>query len=192
MQIPGWKILSAYGKNKFVQRTYVFLFVIPFLINTLKTYKLTSIIEAIPFSWHLFFYSAVFFSAGTLLYYICAPSIIKENKSFADFLIESKNWDHISKYLEELNLPVNEYIKAVEAFIKQHQLYNLSSSSFSIFLEEIDKEYHEKYKFLFKYFDKQRATYPATDIRSENEVVEFDKYKYYSEKHDFFVCFSFL
>ena len=115
LALNNWNFISKYGKNRFVQRTYIFLFAVPFLITTLQKFDLVKVIDSIPFSWHMFFYSSVFFTVGNILYHFFAPSIIKENKSFKQFSNESKNWDHIDQYAEELNIPFDEYKDDVKA-----------------------------------------------------------------------------
>tara|TARA_R110002049_G_scaffold292211_3_gene476534 strand:- start:228 stop:833 length:606 start_codon:yes stop_codon:yes gene_type:complete len=58
----------------------------------------------LPFSWKLFFFSALVFTIGAILYNLIAPSIIKENMSFGEFLIDRKNHSHIVMYREELGI----------------------------------------------------------------------------------------
>jgi len=113
-KIVNWNTIAIFGKNKTINRSYIFLFIVPVIakflskINpdvsiTIGGYKFELLFD-LPFSWKLLFLSALMFSIGSLLYNLFAPSIIKENKSFGEFVAERKTNYHMAEYLTELNL----------------------------------------------------------------------------------------
>ena len=99
-----WSFLSNFGKNKIVKRTYVYLFFVPFIINTLNKFGFQEIIDSIPFSWQMFFLSAIMFTIGSIVYFLFAPKIILENDSFAEFKNTGKIYEHIKEYMKEIEL----------------------------------------------------------------------------------------
>lgn len=116
-RIPSWEVISNLGKSKTVKKSYFYFFLVPIVAKFLS--KINSPVEVIigehkftflfelPFSWKLFFFSALCFSVGSLLYKIAAPKIIKKHKSLGDFLQEGKNFLHIINYMENLGLTDN-------------------------------------------------------------------------------------
>ncbi len=110
----NWKTISIFGKSKIINRSYIYLVIVPVLAKIFS--KIESPIEmslggetmelmlVLPFSWKLFFFSALLFTIGSLLYNLMAPSIIKENKSFGEFLTDKKNFSHIHSYRYELGI----------------------------------------------------------------------------------------
>ncbi len=116
-----WVFISKFGKNNYVKRTYVFLVLVPFVVNAANKLGYEKLIESIPFSWHMFFYSAVFFTLGTVVYNIYAPPILKENDSFKDFLGDHKTWSHIKHYYEYFKFPEMEYLEIEKNYEQQTQ-----------------------------------------------------------------------
>lgn len=184
----NWKFITRYGKNKIVQRTYIFLFLVPFLITTLVKFDLSRIIEAIPFSWHMFFYSSVFFTLGNLVYQLFAPSIIKDNNSYYDFSLESKNWDHLDLYAEELNIPFDDYTAELKSYRgeRYHDIFTKEQND--TFIQSVPASKHRMYNFLYEYFRKQKTTTPPSRLGfghvADNPTLNFETYKHYGEELD--------
>lgn len=195
----NWKFIAKYGKNKIVQRTYIFLFLVPFLITTLVKFDLSQIIEAIPFSWHMFFYSSVFFTLGNLVYQFFAPSIIKDNNSYYEFSTESKNWDHMNIYAEELKIPFDEYTTELKNYRGENYHDVFTKEQNQEFLQTIPAAKHKMYNFLYEYFRQQRTTTPPSRLGfghvADNPEFNFETYKHYGEelnrntKHNLRVAF---
>ena len=110
----NWKIISFFGKSPVINKSYVYLFLVPALakilsrINSPLKFFLGNteyeIVLALPFSWKIFFFSALLFSLGALCYNIFAPTIIKENSSFGEFLTDKKNFSHLFAYGENVGI----------------------------------------------------------------------------------------
>ncbi|TXN37718.1 hypothetical protein FVB32_05365 [Flagellimonas hymeniacidonis] len=113
----NWVLISALGKNKIVNSSYIYLFIVPVLAKLLSKVnspliflfngKEHELIIELPFNWTIFYFSALFFTIGSIIYNWRAPSIIKENKSFGSFLIAKKNMDHLFQYAEEIGMDPN-------------------------------------------------------------------------------------
>ena len=112
--IINWKRVSVFGKNKLINRSFVYLFIVPMLAKLLSKIEspLSLIIGGaelevvldLPFSWKLFFFSALLFTVASLLYHFISPPIINENISFGDFLNHKKNRTHIRQYMNHLEI----------------------------------------------------------------------------------------
>ena len=182
----NWKFIAKYGKNKIVQRTYIFLFLVPFLITTLVKFDLSIVIEAIPFSWHMFFYSSVFFTLGNLVYQIFAPSIIKDNNSYLEFSTESKNWDHMNMYSEELKIPFDSYRTDLKNFRGQsyHDIFTKEQNE--EFIKTVPASKHRMYNFLYEYYRQQKTTTPPSNLGfghvPDNPQFNFETYKHYGQE----------
>ena len=179
--INNWKFISRFGKNGFVKRTYIFLILLPFTISTLKKFRLEHVIDSIPFSWHMFFFSAVFFTIGTIIYNLFAPSIIKENSSYADFRNAGKDWDHIDMYAEEHKIPFDDYVNKEKEFKNKHGITYMTSEAFDEFIKTIDEKDKAMFKFLYGYYRKQKSANPNLNFGTSDrsEEVEFKKYEHY-------------
>jgi hypothetical protein len=120
MKIPDlitWKNLSQFGENRIINRSYIYLFIVPVFANLFSKIKSPldlifgensyTLLFELPFSWKMFFFSALLFSIASLLYSLNSPSIIKENKSFGDFIEHKKNFNHLIAYLDHLQITNN-------------------------------------------------------------------------------------
>ena len=109
-----WSDLSGLAKNKIVNRTYIYLIIVPIIAKLFSQVKSPVIIEygktyivlnlELPFNWVLFYLSALCFSLGTVIYYWKAPSIVKENNSYGEFENNRKTFAHIFNYYSQLGI----------------------------------------------------------------------------------------
>jgi len=179
MKNISWKFLTIYGNNKYVNRTYIYLFAIPLIISIIKKLEFLNLSHAIPFSWQLLFLSAIFFSLGTLIFNWFAPSIIKDNNTFADFINNGKTWWNLQKYKEELNLPFDEYNSNYLIFRENNPIDYASKEYIDKFLLTLPQEKIEYFKFIRKYYDDQedkKATWPHK-FETGSEEVKFERIK---------------
>jgi len=113
----GWEFISKYGRNKFVKTSYIYLVIVPLLAKLLSKLEnplkiILSGIEykfdlSLPFNWILFYFAALAFTIGYIIFFVRAPNIIKENINFSDFSDAKKNFNHLSGYLA--NMGINDY-----------------------------------------------------------------------------------
>jgi hypothetical protein len=95
-----WVTLSAFSKSKIVKSMVYWLFVTPILAKALSSINHIdlkylgfdgNINLTLPFSWTAFFFSALFFSFGNLLYSIKCPELIKDYKDFNNYASSQKS-----------------------------------------------------------------------------------------------------
>jgi len=180
----NWEFLSKFGKNKLVKRTYVFMFIVPFIISILTKLNLVNVIDSIPFSWHALFYSAVFFTIGNILYEIFSPSIVKENYSFTDFQAAKKNWDHMNKYSDKLKLPFNEYLLYYRKYKSDRGIQHDFDVVENDYLETVESNKKELYKFLFDYYRGQKTAIPSDRYNFGQEISAELRYSQYRDYKD--------
>lgn len=92
----GWINLRRLGESRMVQTSYIWMVLVPILAHTLEhvlspvkvnvfgaehLFNLT-----LPFSWYLFYFSALAFACGSLLYRIYCPAIISEFSNFREYM----------------------------------------------------------------------------------------------------------
>ncbi|ODA36615.1 hypothetical protein A6X21_15900 [Planctopirus hydrillae] len=107
----SWDDLAKFGKSKTVRTAYIWLFVVPLAAKALLGLKQTltfdiagenvSLAIGLPFSWKLFFFSAVSFSVATALFQFKCPKIIQEHDDYAGFVSEGKGKLHLDEYAKE-------------------------------------------------------------------------------------------
>lgn len=105
-----WYKISIISKTKFVSNIMIFIIIIPIISKIFEkfgnevSFSINNTIHIInvnlPFSLGLFYFSALFFLIGNIIYKVFVPEIINENKSFNDFLNAGKGKFHLSKYHE--------------------------------------------------------------------------------------------
>ncbi|MFD0862517.1 hypothetical protein ACFQ1M_09890 [Sungkyunkwania multivorans] len=116
-----WSTLAFLGKNKIINRTYIYLFLVPAIAKflsqiesplkiALNDYLFVLVIE-LPFSWKLFFLCALLFTAGSILFNLFCPQIIKENVSFSDFRDSGKDASHLESYGENVGIDYKFYFE---------------------------------------------------------------------------------
>lgn len=96
----SWSALNSLGRNRVLATSYFWFAFVPIAarvfdqLDSLLTFKLfgaqISMNTHLPFSWEMFFYAAVAFSVGGLIYNLRCPSIISKYDSLGDFRDEGK------------------------------------------------------------------------------------------------------
>lgn len=91
----GWSSLRRLGESRTVQTSYIWMVVVPILARTLEHVVSPVTINVfgakhllnltLPFSWYLFYFSALSFACGSLLYRIYCPAIISEFANFREY-----------------------------------------------------------------------------------------------------------
>jgi hypothetical protein len=194
MVFINWSNISVLGNNKIVIKSYIYLIIVPVLAKLLSRlknpfvaqitggYNLTIPLE-LPFNWVLFYFAAIFFTIGTVVYALFGPQIFKENKSFGEFEIKRKTVFHLKSYLNELGITDN-FIQTKTKInideIKQKHLTDFVPSKKSN--PKIDKE-------VILYYDYWRTqtvkNYPIQNLFWD--IYQYSKYHNYTA-----LLFSFI
>jgi len=105
----GWHKLSLVQSYKLVKSTYVWLVLVPLVVKLFS--KLGDEIEieisgnilhldlVLPFSWQMFYCSALAFTAGNIIFSLCAPNIIKNYSDYGDFKNKGKLEKDLMSYM---------------------------------------------------------------------------------------------
>ncbi|WP_282079584.1 hypothetical protein [Aquimarina algiphila] len=180
----NWRNLSFIGENKIIKSSYIYLFLVPVLAKFLSKIKSPLIVNLggqdielifeLPFSYKMFFLSAILFSLGNLLYGFVAPKIIKENKSYGDFKQQGKNIFHVWNYLEDLG--INESwkrkIKHSQSEYKIKGMIHYKSNYKKSKIGFVNKVIDEKLKLLDSIsYNMNSSANP--EYRTENEKLSF-------------------
>jgi hypothetical protein len=100
-KIPQWSSFKSLGSNKIIKSSYWWLFLVPMLAKLLESagdkLELTLfnskfiITLNLPFSWSLFYFSAVCFSIASIIYLIKCPYSIDKYNNFEEWKISGKD-----------------------------------------------------------------------------------------------------
>jgi len=133
--MTSWKSISLFGNNQIINKSYVYLFLVPILAKFFSKIKspfaftidnkVYEMVLDLPFNWIMFFLSALIFTLASIIYTFLAPSIIKENKSYGAFLIDRKGWQHIISYAEEMGISEKWYEEMGMARIDSNEISSL-------------------------------------------------------------------
>ncbi len=106
-----WHKLRNIQKNRLVQSSYIWLVIVPVsakLFSKISDTITFSIGEfqyqfdmVLPFSWVLFYFAALFFTIGNVLFVVFAPQIIKENEDYGGFESAGRGYSHLIDYIKE-------------------------------------------------------------------------------------------
>ncbi len=117
LQGVAWTQLKRVQRQRVVRSMYVWLFVVPVAAKSLALlespakldllgYSL-SIDLSLPFSWSAFYFAAVAFVVGSLVYAKACPKIIQENDSYATFRADGKDRRHLADYKQEIGFDLD-------------------------------------------------------------------------------------
>lgn len=107
-----WSTIKTIATQRFVKSMYIWIFLVPILAKAFE--QIGSPIQLVvfshqfdfvtklPFSWTLFFYSAVLFVIGNCIFIYQCPLIIRDNHGYSDFRQQGKNIDHLISFAHEL------------------------------------------------------------------------------------------
>jgi hypothetical protein len=108
----SWISINKLGKSKLLATSYLWLIIVPIfakLFSSIESpldfskYVDGLVIElSLPFSWKLFYFSAVLISIGSLTYYVWCPKVIQEFESYGDFKQQGKDAFYLKSYADKL------------------------------------------------------------------------------------------
>ena len=108
LKIPKWDDLNRLGKSRLLQSSYVWLLLVPMAAKALSAIEnpliLTGISDglrihiALPFSWHVFYFSAVFVSIAGVIYTLFCPKLIRSFGNYAKYRSEGRGQEYLLGY----------------------------------------------------------------------------------------------
>ncbi len=124
----SWRLIRSMPDNKFVANSYVWLIIVPVFT---KAFSFSGdsfafsfgddtlvLLLDLPFSWRLFFLSALLLTMGNILYHIFCPFIVKEYSNFSEFYLNASSFQD-----SEVGLNSDEMIEF-------HRIFDPSEYSF--------------------------------------------------------------
>jgi len=99
-----WLSLSSFSKRKLVKSMVYWLFITPIAAKALSSINQVDLSAmgfdgainiALPFSWTIFFFSALFFSIGNLIYSLKCPELIRDYSDFNDYASKQKSTHYL-------------------------------------------------------------------------------------------------
>lgn len=112
--LTSWRHLKSAARLPFVGSMYIWIFLVPIAAKALENIPETGAFTifgqdmqlnlSLPFSWVVFYFSALAFAVANFVFKVGCPSIIQENDSFSDFKASRKGITHLDKYLFEAGM----------------------------------------------------------------------------------------
>lgn len=100
-----WTLLRKVGTNRVLRTSYSWLLFVPLaakaLANVKRQVELTIFDDIfhltieLPFSWQIFYYSAIFFSIAGIIYSWCCPAIVKRYVTFPEFFEDGRGLPYL-------------------------------------------------------------------------------------------------
>ena len=152
VNLSVWSALRKVQNLKFVQSTYIWLFVLPIFGKFItKANNLHADLIELPFAWVCLFFSALFFTAGNIIFLFKCPNIIKENKNFGQFENEGKTSKHLSDYMADDEKSKEKFNTEIESFGRRKD-----DGKYDARYQYIQKTFWALYKKQNKYFTESR------------------------------------
>lgn len=92
---PNWSLLKTYGTSRILRSSYYWILIVPMAARALRNVRgpyHASVFNSqftfelvLPFSWQMFYWSAVSVGIATLIYSVRCPELVQRYASFADF-----------------------------------------------------------------------------------------------------------
>ncbi len=127
--IPPWSQINRMGKSRLLRSSYIWLFAVPMLAKLLAkigpevTFSLWgntfTIIWGLPFSWQMFYFSAVGFSIASYIYSSWCPPIIRDYERFSDFTDQGKGSNQLREDFNKYCDFQNSAFKRLDHHIKR-------------------------------------------------------------------------
>jgi hypothetical protein len=129
----NWSQLNQIKDVKIISSMYIWIFIVPIAAKilsltsdmaTITVFDYTFDVNlGLPFSWRLFYFSALFFALATLIYQARCPKFIKDYSTFAAFDSEGKPEWHMRRYAEDINIDYEEFKSDLETSMIEYDGY---------------------------------------------------------------------
>ena len=114
IQIINWQQLRSINKSKFINTMYIWIFLVPIAARLLENVQEVATVTifnytfeahlTLPFSWLVFYFSAIAFATANLIFQFRCPAIVKEHKDYTDFKQANMGVEHLDRYMDQVNL----------------------------------------------------------------------------------------
>lgn len=133
-----WRDLQKIGDTKFVKSMHMWIFVVPLLVKAFEYVEDEKLVfqifnqqlpisTSLPFSWSMFYFSALFLALGNLIYLYKCPKIIKEHPNYQSYVTEGKKLNQLEAYCNDISFDFPGLVKELKAKKERIQLNRRSS-----------------------------------------------------------------
>lgn len=137
----NWSQLTKIRDIKLISSMYIWIFLVPIAVKVLSLTSDIATVEvfkyqfaihlSLPFSWQVFYFSALSFALATLLYQARCPRIIKEYPTYSSFEQEGKPEWHLKEYANDIGLDYVEYREGIECAMEENDIEYLEGKEFT-------------------------------------------------------------
>lgn len=127
----NWSQLNKIKDIKLISSMYIWVFIVPIAakvlsltsdIATITVFSYTFDVNlSLPFSWKLFYFSALFFALATLIYQTRCPRLIKEYPTYVSFESEGKPEWHLRPYAKDIGFDYDAFKEGHEEAMIEHE-----------------------------------------------------------------------
>ncbi len=147
-----WSLINKIGKLKSIRSSYIWILIVPILSKILL--KIKDEVEitlfgttwelslSLPFSWKVFYFSAIAFSLANLLYFIFCPKFITKFQNFGEYKDKGYTETALKEFFVKLYgiKRVHTNIADVRGFILGFHEYFETSISSIYFVEKMEED----------------------------------------------------
>lgn len=120
-----WADLLKIYNSSFIRSMYMWLFIVPIsvkLFQHIEDVVSVTVFEysfeiqtSLPFSWQIFYFSALFFVLGNVVLIFRCPELVKDHSDFQGFLSQGKDVRHLSEYALKLGVDEKMFGKQLQS-----------------------------------------------------------------------------
>ena len=114
INIINWYQLKIINKSKFINTMYIWIFLVPIAARLLENVNESATVTifnytfeaqlTLPFSWLVFYFSAMAFAIANLIFQFRCPDIVKEHDDYTDFKQANMGVEHLDSYMDQVDL----------------------------------------------------------------------------------------
>jgi hypothetical protein len=102
--ISRWSVLNGLGQSRWMRTSYFWFLFVPIAAKAVDwSVRIgetqLSFDVNLPFSWRVFYFSAVAFALASFLYQVFCPGFVRDYASFADFAEQGKGDRQLGEYV---------------------------------------------------------------------------------------------
>jgi hypothetical protein len=150
--LPKWSQLKVLPRVKVISSMYIWLFIVPLVAKAISSVSGIADLQlfghkfsvnlSLPFTWQIFYWSALLFSLGNIVFHLRCPRIVKEHENAFEFIEAGKGESQLVSYKEEVHYPS-------EKFDKEER--EASGS-----MQDLNRRYRSRFWFIYDYANDDR------------------------------------
>ena len=116
-KVMSWSLLEKIQRIKLIKSMYIWLILVPIIAKSLskveevanvKVFEYSFALDlGLPFSWKVFYFSALCFAAANLIYLLRCYLIVKEHRNYSEFKEAGKGVHQLQTYAADVGFEVD-------------------------------------------------------------------------------------